>query len=211
MNSQYIISHRSFCSRLSDRHCGNDRSCPRCGGDDESINHFLFECPPSLQTWALSDLPSSPGQFPCTSVYDNFDLLLLRAPTRGVSTQRLAKFPWIMWYLRKARNDKLFNGVEVTPMNVLQKANQECEEWFVAQGVTKVGRARKRIQSLSQEESSGLHRPRCQVDAYWATNQTTFGGGFIIELENGDSASCSFGRKQVLSLLHAEFILCYAQ
>ena len=41
------------CSRLADRHCGTDRSCPRCGDGDESLNHLLFLCPPTLQTWAL--------------------------------------------------------------------------------------------------------------------------------------------------------------
>ena len=50
----------AVCSRLSDRHCDTDRSCPRWGDEEESINHLLFEYPPALQTWALSDLPSSP-------------------------------------------------------------------------------------------------------------------------------------------------------
>lgn len=61
----------AVCSRLTDRHCGNDRSYPRCGIREESINHLLFECPPDLQTWALSDIPSNPRQFPSTSVYEN--------------------------------------------------------------------------------------------------------------------------------------------
>lgn len=34
------------CSSLSDRHCGTDRNCPRCGADEETRNHLLFECPP---------------------------------------------------------------------------------------------------------------------------------------------------------------------
>lgn len=32
------------CGRLVDMHCGNDRTYPRCGADDESVNHMLFEC-----------------------------------------------------------------------------------------------------------------------------------------------------------------------
>ena len=71
------------CSRLADRHCGTDRSCPRCGDGEESLNHLLFLCPPALQTWALSDIPSIPGSFPSKSLYENFDYLLLRAKQRG--------------------------------------------------------------------------------------------------------------------------------
>ena len=194
----------AVCSWISDRHCGTDHSCPSCGDEEESINHLLFECPPALQTWALSDLPSSPGHFPRTSVYDNFDFLLSNAPTRGILVQRLAKFPWILWYLWKARNDKLFIRIEVSPMDVLQKATQECEEWLVAQQVMSTGKAKESLQSDDQEEMNRLHKPRCQVDASWATNQFTFGGGFVMELEDGSTISGSLGGKQVLTPLHAE-------
>ena len=166
----------AVCSRLADQHCGTERSCPRCGGDDETINHLLFECPPAVQTWALSDLPTVPGQFPCTSLVENFDFLVIRAAAKGVPLQRLAKFPWIIWYLWKARNDKLFNGKEISPLDSLHKASQECEEWYVTQEVTEEGKARERASPT--EETIGLHKPRCQVDASWATNHTTFGGGF---------------------------------
>ncbi|KAF8091813.1 hypothetical protein N665_0435s0013 [Sinapis alba] len=132
---------------------------------DESINRLLFECPPVLQTWALSYLPSALEKFMCTSVYDNFDFLLFWAPARGVSTQRLAKFSWIMWYLWKARSDKLFNGVEVSPLDSLHKATQECEDWFVAQEVTKLGKTREQSQSKGREEMNRSHRRRCQVYA----------------------------------------------
>lgn len=33
------------CDRLVERHCGRDRSCPRCGANRETTNHLLFECP----------------------------------------------------------------------------------------------------------------------------------------------------------------------
>ena len=35
--------------RLIYRHLGTDRSCSRCAGLVESINHLFFECPPALQ------------------------------------------------------------------------------------------------------------------------------------------------------------------
>ena len=35
--------------RLAYRHLGTDRSCPRCGDPEETINHLLFECPPPFR------------------------------------------------------------------------------------------------------------------------------------------------------------------
>lgn len=71
------------CNRLVDIDCGTDRSCPRCGCEEETTNHCLFLCPPALQTWALSDIPSSPGSFPSGFLVENFDYLLLRAKKDG--------------------------------------------------------------------------------------------------------------------------------
>ncbi|KAG2324492.1 hypothetical protein Bca52824_007220 [Brassica carinata] len=121
------------CSRLADRHCGSDRSCPRCGNGEESINHFLFLCPPALQTWALSDIPTIPGHFQSESLVENFDYLLLRAKKRGTPENVLARFPCIVWYIWKARNDKIFNGNDILPPDTVEHATREEEKWRVAQ------------------------------------------------------------------------------
>lgn len=68
---QAISECIATCSRLVDRHCGIDRTCPRCGERDETVNHLLFLCPPALQTWALSDIPTSLGVFPSEFLYEN--------------------------------------------------------------------------------------------------------------------------------------------
>lgn len=47
------------CNSLADRHCGNDRNCPRCGAEEETRNHLFFECPSSVQAWDLADMPHS--------------------------------------------------------------------------------------------------------------------------------------------------------
>lgn len=44
--------------RLTRRHMQCDKQFLRCGESDESINHVIFECPPALQTWALTLTPS---------------------------------------------------------------------------------------------------------------------------------------------------------
>ncbi|KAF2549017.1 hypothetical protein F2Q70_00020962 [Brassica cretica] len=42
-------------------------------------------------------------------------------------------FPWLIWYVWKARNEKCFNGKDISPLDTLQLASQEAETWKVAQ------------------------------------------------------------------------------
>ena len=116
-------------ARLMYRHLGTDRSCPRCAGPVESINHLLFECPPALQVWALSDYPSTPGYFPSTSIYQNMNFLFWKRKEVAPLRPQFDTFPWICWYIWKARNDKLFNGKDVSPLATLQHASLEAECW----------------------------------------------------------------------------------
>lgn len=120
------------CSAHSDRHCGNDRSCPRCGADEETSNHLLFECPPSVQAWALAISAHSPGLFPSTSIFSNLNHVLWRATERGIPDSLLSMVPWVIWYLWKARNDKVFNGKDTTPLETIQLARSEAESWRLA-------------------------------------------------------------------------------
>lgn len=90
-------------------------------------------------------------------------------------------------------------------METFQKATQEGDEWLVAQEVTSAAKKRERPQSRDQEETRSVHRPKCQVDASWAHNQSFFGGGFIMEMNDERIFSGSLGRRQVHSPLHAEF------
>lgn len=91
----------------------------RCG-EEETINHVLFECPPALQTWALLNIPSAPGCFLLTSIFSNMDYLFWRLPNKS------SKFSWIIWYLWKAQNDKVFKNVDRDLQEILQLAEAEA-------------------------------------------------------------------------------------
>ncbi|XP_056864269.1 uncharacterized protein LOC130511351 [Raphanus sativus] len=195
------------CSRLADRHCGIDRSCPRCGHEDESINHLLFLCPPALQTWALSDIPTSPGIFPSESLYGNFDYLLLRAKKNGTPEDILARFPWIAWFIWKARNEKTFNGNQIIPPDTVLHATREEENWRVAQVIENKEGAGGTQPSNDRNEEDESHFPRCQVDASWVTNSTVSEGGFAMDLAPDTHLYGSIGMDQVLSPIHAEFTI----
>nr|VDD54487.1 unnamed protein product [Brassica oleracea] len=144
----------------------------------------------ALQTWALSSIPSAPGLFPSNSLYENFDYLLCRAKRNGATNTMLACFPWIAWFIWKARNEKVFNGKDILPPDTIAPTTETSE----ARG----------------DDQSKPCLPRCQVDASWMANSDVFGGGLVMETEPEKHLYGSTGKEQVLSPLHAEFssLLC---
>ena len=62
-----------------------DICCARCGANEESINHMFFECPPAIQVWTLSKIPTNPVILPKNFLFTNMDHLFWRvAPPMGV-------------------------------------------------------------------------------------------------------------------------------
>lgn len=92
-----------------------DLQCSICGAEEESINHVLFECPPALQTWALSRIPSPPGILPSSLVFTSLDYLFWRLPKEVDSDY----FPWIVWYIWKNRNEKIHQNKDGNPQEIL--------------------------------------------------------------------------------------------
>ena len=41
-------------------------------------------------------------------------------------------YPWIIWYIWKARNDKLFRGIDRDPLGLVRYAESECQAWYNA-------------------------------------------------------------------------------
>lgn len=194
--------------QLKDRHCARDSIYVRCGDESESINHTLFVCPPALQCWALSGIPSAPGLFPCNSLYANIDFLLFRAKETGVRPEVLAAFPWIAWYIWKARNVKIFNDKDITPTDSLQLAVKETESWTLAQRIPEDMDEDRDEQRRARQSRTIQELPivkwRCQTDASWVNERDRAGMGFVL-LEDG--APILFGAQGIhdaASPLHAE-------
>ncbi|XP_010513025.1 PREDICTED: uncharacterized protein LOC104788966 [Camelina sativa] len=189
-------------SRLVERHCGSDRSCPRCGDELESINHILFMCPPALQVWAMSTIANPPSVFPSTSLYANFDYLFWGAKDLGVTEEQLEVFPWIIWYNWKARNEKMFNNKDVSPADTGNLAAAEALAWRVAQMVESFKESDEEQSDVSEEEEEPLGAIRCQIDASWDEKDGFAGLGFVLQ-----SAEKIFGLQGInrhLSVLHSE-------
>ena len=189
------------CQRLYFRHIGRDKKCPRCGADEETINHLIFECPPARQVWALSGIPSSPSRFLSSSIYNNLDYLYWRANEIGACEESLRVFPWIMWYIWKARNRKNFESICVQPQDTLDLAIHEEEVWR---------RANRREEQPEGTKPSleGQHidmaSPICFIDGSWHITDSRSGHGWILTRGERLLHLGLKGSRRCLSPLHAE-------
>ena len=67
--------------------------------------------------------------FPSTSVYQNMSFLFWKKKKMAYIKLLIETFLWILWYIWKTRNDKIFNGKKVSPIDILQLASIEAECW----------------------------------------------------------------------------------
>ncbi|KAG7579374.1 Reverse transcriptase zinc-binding domain [Arabidopsis thaliana x Arabidopsis arenosa] len=183
-----------------------DTGCARCGAPEETINHTLFQCHPARQIWALSQIPTAIGIFPTESNFTNLDHLFWRIPSEFDSSA----FPWIIWYIWKARNEKIFENIDTDPIEVLRLAEKEAQLWQSAQielhnenhgYVDLVNRIRVRDVSLDSNYSGY----RCFVDGSWKESDKFSGTGWFCTSSNGEPPTMGAANlRRSLSPLHAE-------
>ena len=102
-----------------------DTICARCGASEESINHVFFECPPGVQVWALSRISSNTNIFPTQSLFLNMNYLFQRIYPELEDHQ----FVWILWYIWKEKNNKVFSNLDIYPRDTLKLAETESLLW----------------------------------------------------------------------------------
>ncbi|CAA7017603.1 unnamed protein product [Microthlaspi erraticum] len=136
------------------------------------------------------------------SLYNNFDHLLWRATELGANDETLAKFPWILWYLWKARNEKVFKNEDTNPLETLQFSIAEEEAWSAAQRVEQTGGEDSPSQNIITGEDDAILLPRCQVDASWGVDSKFSGGGFVLDKEDGEKTYGAISTYHAQSPLH---------
>ena len=180
-----------------------DLRCSMCGADEESTNHVLFECPPALQAWALSRIPSAPGVFPSYSVYTSMDYLFWRL----LKEDEFSYFPWILWYIWKSRNDKVYSNKNGNPQEILRLAEMESKIWMESQVTMKNQYEHSHHGSVDQDTKwISLDNTRiCYIDGAWKKEDQFTGQGWFCR-SNG-SAYVMMGAMNLrrgLSPLHVE-------
>ena len=143
------------------------------GEAEESVTLAIFECPHALQAWSLSTTPTSPGIFPASSVYTNMDYLFWRKKNIIALDQDRDPYPWIIWYIWKARNDKLFRGIDRDPLELVRYAESECQAWFSANELIPPV-----VQDNNNEENQVLSLGNiCLLDGSWTASDRFSGCG----------------------------------
>lgn len=93
----------------------------------------------------------------------------------------VSMFPWLLWFIWKARNDMCFTAKNVSPLDTVQHARQETEEWRVAQIVEEVIEEEQVERELEQPVVQPARcRWKCQVDASWKSTTKGVGVGFVL-------------------------------
>ncbi|KAG7598158.1 Ribonuclease H domain [Arabidopsis suecica] len=188
--------------RLCYRHIGNEKGCPRCGAPEESINHLLFDCPPSRQIWALSPIPTSGHIFPRSSLFYNFDFLFWRGKEFGIEEETLELFPWILWYIWKSRNRFCFENFKEPPQETLALALREASVWKKANMKEAAD-----PESLARSVLLPASFPRiseCQIDASWHSEDSLSGHGWVLVDQDRILQLGLMSSRRSLSPLHAE-------
>ncbi|XP_048611782.1 uncharacterized protein LOC125586041 [Brassica napus] len=166
---QLLTGHVTVTRNLTRRNMRCDNYCPRCGELEETVTHAFFECPPALQVWSLSSTPTSPDIFPVSNVYTNMDYLFWRKNSIIEPEQDRDPYPWLLWYIWKARNDKLFRGIDRNPLELVRHAESECQAWFNANDLQPV------VQPVVQDNISEVDQAISLVAAVgygWTARRT---------------------------------------
>ncbi|XP_023645887.1 uncharacterized protein LOC111832631 [Capsella rubella] len=185
-------------------HC--DILCSRCGAQEETVNHAIFECSPARQSWALAQVPVGPTHFPTTSIYANMDYLQVLSN----SDARFDFYPWLLWYIWKARNGKMFENIDKCPLEVTKLAKVEAMAWSEAQeeGQREVVEAQGAGRCITGRPT--IFAPisfgyRCFIDGSWKdTDKFTGIGWFCQQAHDGSRFLGASNLRRSLSPLHSE-------
>ncbi|KAL0734165.1 hypothetical protein Bca4012_010375 [Brassica carinata] len=172
---QLVLGCIAVRKSLKARGLQGDICCDRCGVSEESINHVFFECPPVRQVWALSKIPLNPVTFPTGSLFTNMEHLFWRVSPEMDDHQ----FAWILWYIWKGRNNKVFSNIDVDPRDTLKLAETESTLWVEAQAL-------KNQNTTHHAEVSTLPTiPGCWcfIDGSWKEDEIFSGQGWYSTLE----------------------------
>ncbi|WZZ03100.1 hypothetical protein YC2023_089021 [Brassica napus] len=110
------------------------------------------------------------------------------------------QFAWILWYIWKARNNKVFSNLDIDPMDTLKLAETESTLWAEAQIVNEQ-RTTPQIGNMILPSIPGRW---CFTDGSWKEGDMYSGQGWLSTLEGFDGLLEARNVRASLSPLHAE-------
>ncbi|KAG2310496.1 hypothetical protein Bca52824_022053 [Brassica carinata] len=165
-----------------------DPICQACGFQGESVNHIIFHCPVARQVWALANVPYPEGGFDEVSHFSNFHTLMLMMKNSSIPEEVRISIPWIVWYLWKFRNGILFEARSRTAPDVVAKALEEAEFWFLAQKNEGI-REKEDLEAVTFVKKSWSGPPRGwlkgNIGVDWNSAQNSCGAAWVVRDEGG--------------------------
>ena len=109
-------------------------------------------------------------------------------------------FAWMLWYIWKRRNNKVFSNLDIDPRDTLNLAETESTLWAEAHVMN--------IQQVSHQ-AEVMHRPRrvgrlCFIDSSWKDKDVFSGQGWYSTLEGFEGLMGVRNIRASLSPLHSE-------
>uniref|UniRef100_A0A0D3AG35 Uncharacterized protein n=1 Tax=Brassica oleracea var. oleracea TaxID=109376 RepID=A0A0D3AG35_BRAOL len=84
-------------------------------------------------------------------------------------------YPWIIWYIWKAGNDKLFMGIDRDSLELVRYAESECHAWYNAKDSIPIP-----TQAPIVEETQALSLDNiCMLDGSWTSTDQFSGIGWV--------------------------------
>ncbi|CAL9240893.1 unnamed protein product, partial [Arabidopsis halleri] len=154
-----------------------DTSCKRCG-EVESAEHLFFNCPFARRAWELLPVNRLPILREPWSVKE----LLVEArkgitlPPVGVGLTQL--YPWLLWFLWKARNLLVFENQLCSEEDTVRRAIKEAKAWQEARALSPPSQSSKLSKIRNSPRSDALC---CFSDAAWKAESSSCGLGWIIK------------------------------
>ncbi|CAA7014090.1 unnamed protein product [Microthlaspi erraticum] len=177
----------------------------KCGAL-EDVLHVLLNCPFAQKVWHLAPVLFKPDRDSCTTV----KLLLsnarrmLNLPSTGIYLTPL--FPWIVWFLWKARNLRIFEAKSISEEDTIHKAISEAKAWQGAQEAAVLSSATT-ISPPSSLPATDVDVVRCFSDAAWSSDSAFGGMGWLFKDAHGTVISQGTASKSFLpSALAAEAV-----
>ncbi|CAA7027977.1 unnamed protein product [Microthlaspi erraticum] len=103
----------------------------------------------ALHVWALSPCPTAPNRFPTEALFANIAYLLWNLP----DDDRMRMYPWLIWFIWKARNEKVFSNDDSDPNDIISHAAREATTWRMTQ-------VKRAVVSTALGVSGGTTPPR---------------------------------------------------
>lgn len=165
-----------------------DSVCQLCGEEGESINHIFFSCPLARQTWALSNIPHPQDGFHPSSIYANMSHLLSIDKRQNMREETRRLWPWVLWQLWKNRNGVLFEASTFSSMDIINKAKEMAEEWFLAQ---KVQEEADQVETTMVPNKAIKWQPppadwvTCNIGLQWCKEKSLLGAAWVVRNHRG--------------------------